>query len=129
MRFGLETLRQVYGAVFYVAVGALVVLFIYQQLALNEATDRIEQLADGIDATTTQIRDTQKSSRSILDYINDCTEPTGKCYQASEARDAEQAGAYNAAVIAAAWCISLDPATHRELTQCVVKILDGKGHK
>lgn len=75
------------------------------------------------------IRETQKSNEAILEYNKDCTQPTGECYQATEARDAAQVGAFNAAVIAAAWCISQDPESRRELTVCVGKILDGKEHK
>lgn len=78
---------------------------------------------------TAEIRATQQSNETILKYNKDCTQPQGECFRAAEARDAEQVGAFNAAVIAAAWCIKQDPPTRRALTICVGKILDGKEHQ
>lgn len=87
----------------------------------------IFDLTSGIERTVTEVRQTQKSSRSIIEKLNDCTKPRGECYQASEARDAKQQGAFNATVLAAAWCINQDPPSHRALRQCVAEILDKKG--
>lgn len=78
---------------------------------------------------TAEIRATQKSNEAILQYNKDCTQPEGKCFKASEARDAAQVGAFNAAVIAAAWCATQHPESRHELTVCVGKILDGKKHQ
>lgn len=77
---------------------------------------------------TGQIKATQQVLAAQAAYAADCQEPGGKCFAAKEARDAEQVGAFNAAVIAAAWCIKQDPPTRRALTICVGKILDGKEH-
>lgn len=117
-------LRRFYQAVLYGSVAVLVMLVLYQQYALFTITNRI-------DSVTGDIRETQKGSRVLLDFLKDCTEPAGKCYQASEARDAEQVGAINSLVIATAWCIHSEPPpqTRRELTVCVGKILDGRGHQ
>lgn len=113
-----------------IAVGAFIVLMAWIVVTILQVANEVKEVADNTDDTTTQIRETQKGSRALLDLIKDCTEPEGTCYQESEARSAEQAGAYNAALIAAAWCVKQDPDTRHELTVCVGKILDGKkGHK
>jgi hypothetical protein len=97
------------------AVGALVVMLAWLLVSIYQV------IAD--------IRATQKSNETILEYNKDCTQPEGKCYKAAEARDAAQVGAFNAAVIAAAWCATQHPESRHELAVCVGKVLDGKKHQ
>lgn len=107
-------------AVIGIALGALLVLFVYQQIALNQATNRI-------DTVTSQIRETQKGSRSLIELITDCTDPGGECNQRQRANTAEAIGSINASQIAAIYCYGQQPdATYRELLTCVGDILDGR---
>jgi hypothetical protein len=100
------------------AVGALSVLLIWSLVVGL-------QVLRNIDAVTGDIRETQKGSRSLLDLIKDCTEPEGQCYQESQARAAEQAGAFNAAVIATGWCLTTgQDETYHQLVQCVGDLVD-----
>ena len=100
-------------AVLAAAIGALAVLVAWLVVSIYQVTG--------------DIRATQQSNAALLEYNKDCTQPEGECYQASEARDAEQVGKFNAAVIAAAWCASHhSDASIRRLTICVGKLLDGK---
>ena len=72
----------------------------------------------------TEIRHTQKSSRSVLDFVNDCTKPSGDCYKAGQAQDAAQVGQINAATIAAAYCATHGEAdTYAHATRCVRRLL------
>jgi hypothetical protein len=111
--------------------GAFVVMLVWMLVSVNQTANRVEKLAADNADTTTKIRDTQKSSRSLLNLINDCIKPEGKCRKESEARDAAQIGAFNAAVIATRYCADGLPRgyTLHELTVCVGEVLDGKGHK
>ena len=98
------------------AIGSLGVMFTVSLFTLLTVTDDIQT--------------TGRSSQDLLEALEDCTEPDGECYRESEARDAAQAGAFNAAVVATAYCVHHYPgATHRELTKCVEKILRGKVRK
>jgi hypothetical protein len=109
------------------AIGAFIVLMVWMVVTLLGVVNSIEELVKEGNETTDKVRQTQKTSRSLLEYVNDCTKPQGECYQASEARDAEQVGKFNAAVIAAAWCASHHTdSSIRELTVCVGKRINGK---
>lgn len=127
-----ETWRRVFDAVRYMALGAFIVLMGGLLFTLTQVLSSVQKLAGDTDDTVTEIRQTQKGSRSLLEFLKDCTEPEGRCFQEAQARAAEQAGALNAAVIAAQYCsdqVLGDAYTLRELTACVGQILDGKGHQ
>jgi hypothetical protein len=102
-------------AILGAAVGALAVLLTWGGVTVYQVVG--------------DIRDAQKSNQALLEYNKDCDQPSGECFKEREARDAAQVGAFNAAVIAAAWCIKQDPPTRRALTACVGKILDGRDHQ
>jgi hypothetical protein len=87
------------------------------------------RVTDDIQDTGESSQETGRSSQELLEALEDCTEPGGECYRETEARDAAQVGAFNAVVIATNWCAELEPETYRELSRCVAKILEGKGHR
>lgn len=97
-----------------------------------EVGSDVQTTADTIKDQTTAIRETQKSSRAVIEFINDCTQPTGQCYQQSQASQAAQAGEFNAAVFAAARCtvlaIQAGDEDGSEVQECIGRILDGRHH-
>ena len=81
-----------------------------------------------IAAQQDEIEEAANASTSLNKLILGCINPESKCAKETAAREAAQAGAYNAAVISAHYCTDrLLPAdyTLHELTACVGRILDG----
>lgn len=87
-------------------------------LAIQQQQDDIEEAANAAVSTN--------------ELLLGCFDPDSECAKETAAREAERAGAYNAAVIATRFCadrrLPADYTLH-ELTVCVGKILDGKGHQ
>lgn len=78
------------------------------------------------------IEDAAESAVSTNELLLGCFDPKSQCAKQTAVREAERAGAYNAAVIATQFCadqVLPDVYTHRQLTLCVGKILEGEGHQ
>jgi len=54
--------------------------------------------------TTQAIRDTQVDNHTVLDTIQDCTQPSGDCYMRGQKRTAGAVASINRVVILAAAC-------------------------
>lgn len=80
------------------------------------------------------IEDGQKSGHTLLNTINDCTQPTGKCYKRGQRRTASAVSSINQVVILAAACASgLPPgltveSRQAEIQTCVINRLARHQH-
>ena len=103
--------RQLWGAASAFLLGLLVVLLVV-------AVIQTWVLAD-------DIRGSQKTNQSVLQYVQDCTTPGGDCYSRSEERYATAVSGINAGtlrIIAAALACEADGITERaELAECTTK--------
>jgi hypothetical protein len=74
--------------------------------------------------TTQAIRDSQKNNHALLNTINDCTKPTGKCFQRGQKRTAGAVASINRVVILAAACAvgktGNEVEIQAQIQQCVI---------
>lgn len=74
--------------------------------------------------TTQAIRETQVNNRTLLNTINDCTQPTGKCYRAGQKRTGDAVASINRVVILAASCAvgenGREPQVEARIQACVI---------
>lgn len=118
--------RPVVYALVAIAVGVLVVMVLALMVKTWSLTDQIR---------SSQVNNTaaRKSSDRTLAAIEDCTKPTGDCYQRGQKRTAAAVGDINRVVILASACSSgLSPDLSIEdrqarIQQCVIDRLAASG--
>lgn len=113
--------RLVVGAIAYIGAGLLallVVALLARTFTIAAAIKEQQKQNTAQAATTTE----------LLELIQDCTRPQGKCAKRTAAQDAAQVGSINAATYAAAWCAVTAPRsqTYKGFLKCVADVQQGK---
>jgi len=117
--------RPVFGAVVGVLVGMLLVAVLVLMTRTWALTDQIRESQK---TNTGTLEATQKT----LDAVEDCTQPTGECFQRGQKRTASAVGDINRVVILASACsVGLDTRLsveqrQAEIQQCVIDRLAAK---
>lgn len=75
-------------------------------------------------STTHAIRETQVDNHTLLDTINDCTQPSGDCYMRGQKRTGDAVASINRVVILASACAVGKTGTvakiQSDIQQCVI---------
>ena len=80
------------------------VLWMFTGLCAGLAIVLMFYIVTGIYGLATTIRNSQQSNTSTVNLIRDCTQPTGKCYQRSQAQTGDAIAVINRVSIYAAAC-------------------------
>ena len=117
--------RPAFGAAVGILVGCLVVAVLVLMVRTWSLTDQIRESQK----TNTG---TLEATQQTLDAVNDCTQPTGKCFKRGQSQTAKAVGDINRVVVLAAACsVGLDQRLSVEerqsrISACVIDRLAAK---
>lgn len=127
-----ELLKRVLIIITAIFVAIILVLVLVTLDAIRSTQQQGSPTLRAIKEQQDDIETAATSASSLNQLILGCFDPESECAKETAAQEAERAGAYNAAVIAAQFCVDRKlPAdyTLHELTACVGAILEAKGHQ
>lgn len=123
-----ELWKRILIVVIAVIVTALLVLNVLLLGAIRDTQQTGSPTLRAIAAQQDDIEDAAHAATSLNTLVLDCFDPASECAKETAAREAAQAGAYNAAVIAAQYCadrVLPENYTLADITRCVGQRLDG----